>query len=530
MSNIPQTFIGVIKGKYKKSGYLDKYGGDTIITGFVLTIFWLIFSYYFIRGKMKPIKADWINQRCNPAVIPFAGMINAPPGVSKFTFTGSNFSNCMSQILKHILGEVTKPISFAIHSIMNVTKEAEGAMGEIRKVFATLRTHITQIVKPIINRALNFLVPILVMVVKMKDVLLKTGGILTTVLLTTLGIYDTLKSFIGAFLELLIIALIILVAAIIILWIMPWTWPIALIGTAIFVFLAVLCAIMVHWFEKILNLTQTQNTPTSSCFDGDTAIATKAGCKPIKELRPGEILADGSCVTAVFKMSSKGEKIYNYDNIIVSGSHPFMTGSGKCLRVSDHPKSQRLRIYNKPYLYCLSTSTKTIKIGEHLFSDWDEIDHVDWEKIKYRAHAYLPEHPQKSDFHQYLESGLGGDTLIELWNGESVPLKNVKVGDYLKNGVKVLGIVSIDGNHLLVKKYNIKGNEITCAPNVLFSDNNLGNLTTLKMRGEPIYNEHILYHLITDKKFFHVSGVDMYDYNGMIEEMMETPDILFPSF
>ena len=45
-------------------------------------------------NRLKPIKADWTNQRCNPSIIPFAGLINAPPNTSKIEYTAENFSQC----------------------------------------------------------------------------------------------------------------------------------------------------------------------------------------------------------------------------------------------------------------------------------------------------------------------------------------------------------------------------------------------------------------------------------------------------
>ena len=92
MSNIPKTFADTLKKIYNKSNYLDKYGGSVIITVLVLFIFWLIVSYYLVMAKVKPIKADWINKRCNPQVLPFAGIINAPAGQSKMSYTASNFT------------------------------------------------------------------------------------------------------------------------------------------------------------------------------------------------------------------------------------------------------------------------------------------------------------------------------------------------------------------------------------------------------------------------------------------------------
>ena len=132
--------------------------------------------------------------------------------------------------------------------------------------------------------------------------------------------------------------------------------------------------------------------------------------------------------------------------------------------------------------------------------------------------------------HKYLESGLGGKTRIILQNGKFVYLKDVRVGDYLRDGEKVLGIVLIDGNNLLIKKYNIKGNMITCSPNVPFVNDNLGNVTTLKMEGQRVYGENKLYHLITDTTFFTIYGIKFHDYNGVVEKMIEGSEILFPSF
>ena len=518
MSNIPKSFMENVEKIYKKAKYLDKYGGSVIISAVILFIFWLIVSYHLVKGQMKPIKKDWVNRRCSPAVMPFAGLINAPAGTSKIAFTGQNFSGCITTILKEVLGEILKPLYYAAHMITKLVDELKKAIDDVRKVFATLRNDITTITQEIANRILNMLAPVLVVLVKTKDILAKTAGVLTSNLLFIFGAYDTLKSLLGAFIELLIIAIIALVAAIVIAWIMPWTWPFAIILTVIFVFVAVLCAIIVYWLDKILHLTAS-GTPSSSCFDEDTKIETMNGYKLIKHISPGELLADGSRVTAIFKMTAAGEDMYQYEHIVVSGSHQLMTPLGKCLAVSNHPASEYIAEYNKPYLYCLSTTSKIINIDGHIFSDWDEVDDFDWKNIKQRAKPYLPNYPCKEHIHEYLESGLYGEyALLNYRMGKVLPLKNIQVGDNLKYGVRVLGIVKIASKDLVVKEYNIKGNFIICSPNVPFIDN-LGNTTTLKMHREsPYCLKMILYHLVTDKKCFTIYDMSpFYDYNGVIE-------------
>ena len=76
---------------YKKNGYLDKYGGSVIATTFTLFFFFIILSYYYVMQKIDPIKENWAEERCKPSVMPFAGIINAPPNKSKLEFAQENF-------------------------------------------------------------------------------------------------------------------------------------------------------------------------------------------------------------------------------------------------------------------------------------------------------------------------------------------------------------------------------------------------------------------------------------------------------
>ncbi len=102
MDNIIETFNGYFDRLYKKNNYLDKYGGSVVATAFTLFCFFLIFSYYYVQNKMEPIRQDWANQRCRPEVMPFAGMINAPSGVSQTDYTSENFMRCTTTILSSI--------------------------------------------------------------------------------------------------------------------------------------------------------------------------------------------------------------------------------------------------------------------------------------------------------------------------------------------------------------------------------------------------------------------------------------------
>ena len=115
-----KTFGEYINKITEKAGYLDKYGGSLVGTFLILLAFFIVFSYYYVMSRIKPIKADWINSRCRPEVIPFAGIINAPPGESQFKFTGENFSQCTTDILSRIIGYFLQPIYYTMNIITNL--------------------------------------------------------------------------------------------------------------------------------------------------------------------------------------------------------------------------------------------------------------------------------------------------------------------------------------------------------------------------------------------------------------------------
>ena len=158
MDNTPKTFESYINQITKKVGYLDKYGGSVVVTGVVLLIFFLIFSYLYVMNRLKPIKADWVNQRCNPAVIPFAGIINAPPNGSVVEYTADNFYQCTQTILSLIVGYFTAPINFLVHTMTKLWVELSKSINMIRHIFAYIRGRIMSIVEDIFGKIYNILI------------------------------------------------------------------------------------------------------------------------------------------------------------------------------------------------------------------------------------------------------------------------------------------------------------------------------------------------------------------------------------
>tara|TARA_B110000977_G_scaffold6944_1_gene9651 strand:+ start:3987 stop:5576 length:1590 start_codon:yes stop_codon:yes gene_type:complete len=529
MNNIPESFTDYFNKLYTKDGYLDKYGGSAVGTGITLFIFFLVFSYYYVQGQIEPIRRDWANQRCNPSVMPFVGIINKPPNKTAMDFTSENFMQCTTQILTGIVSYFMQPLYFITTIITKIVGVLQKAVDMVRFVMAYIKFQLDKMFSIIISRMVNVMVPLRLILTKIKDTLQKTIGVAVAGLYTVYGAYMALKAFIGSFLMICIIALVVLIALIIILWIMPWTWPVAATSTVFFLLLAIPISITAGWMTHILKMSSRRVPNKPSCFDKNTIIETKKGNVKIKNIKPGIILKNGDKVTAIFKLAYNNLEIYNLDNIIVTGCHKVFCDNLGWIDVKDHPNSKKIENYREDAIYCLSTQTKRITINNHKFLDWDDLESIDIIKLK-NLH-YLENNSPLSDIHKNLESGLDGNIMIELENGLSVKLKNIQLNDQLYSGERIIGVVQIDAEDIYaVKKYKFKDFEIIGAPNIHFKDKDLGNFNTLNLEADIVEKPTKLYHILTDTGFFNIDGHKLRDYNSAIENILDIRDKLFALF
>ena len=221
MNNETYTVINEI---YRKSGYLDKYGGSLWVTVILLLVFFIIISYYHVYNNLQPIKADLANQRCNPRVIPFAGLINPPDPakMSAFEFTSQNFTGCIQTILTDIIGVFLAPFKYLIHSFTNILDGLLEAVQEIRKLFNSIRNAVGSVSTEIIGKILAVLIPIQYMVIKTKDIMNKTQGIMTSGIYMLMGVYQTLIATFGSIIQIVSSILISIASIMMVLYLIPF--------------------------------------------------------------------------------------------------------------------------------------------------------------------------------------------------------------------------------------------------------------------------------------------------------------------
>ena len=528
------NFYEFFNDLYSNREYLDKYGIDLFITSIALFIFFIAISYFYVMSKVEPIKAEWDKHKCNPAYMPFAGQIIRPTDQTQLEYTAQNFSRCVNEILAQVVAQFLSPVYYLTDNIVLVFKKLLKSVDTMRHMMTYIRLKFQTIVQHIMNKVLNVFIPMQKLLIKFKDALAKVVGVATAGLYTAIGAFMALKAFIGSFLTIIIAALVLAVAAIVALWILPFTWPAAAAGTVFFLLLSIPTAIIAGWLGHILSLTAraVPGKPggPSACFDKNTIIETKEfGKMFIKNIKPGTILKNGVIVNATFKCALNNQKMYNINGIIVSESHKIFHNELGWIFTYDHPNAVEIKDYREKYIYCLNTNTKRMTIKGLKFLDWDELEPLDI--IKLKNLNYLTHNCSLSMIHRNLDSGLSKNTKIELMDGHNKSIKNIKVNDQLRFGERVLAIVKIDTTDMKdFKKYDFKNNYLIGGPNITIDDWDLGKLNTLTRFGTLKPKDKYLYHLVTDTGKFTANGIKIHDYNGTIENIIDKKEDLLNSF
>ena len=537
---------------YNKNGYIDKYGGSVIITSLILITFGGLFGYNYFLAHLKYLKQNWTSIRCNPLFIPFAGLINAPKNTSKIAYTSENLNHCLTDILKDVVEVESAVQTAAVKGASDTLSQVGKDVNNARTLFNNIRKSASGVFSSVFSKVFNVLVPLHVILKKSKTALNRSQGVLNTTMYTALGSALSSRSFFSVIPAIFIGVILFFSAAatgtaIAAAFLQPWLWVVFTVMMAVIIITVAITQPVIYVSKKIITKTNKINKMGSRyhkesfsniktqvdmseyddvngfCFDGETPIKLKNGeIKAIKDVNMGDILIDNGKVTATFKSSSKNQEIYILNDVMVTGEHTLIDDDLGTIKVKNHPNSIRYGEYYKPFVYCINTTTKNIIINNITFLDWDEVDDMDIIMLRQKMNGILPKRFHSKDIHEFLECGLHPDTLIELEDGRSIPIKEIQVNDQLRFGERVLGIVEISGKDIdKLKEYEIDGYKIIGSANLRMYSKDLGGcISTLDMGGNSVGKSHKLYHIITDTKFFRINGTIFFDYNGGLESIL----------
>lgn len=541
---------------YHSQSFFAKNSNSIGITIVLFLVFFLINSYLFININTKYYKKNWVSYRCNPSIIPFAGIINAPPGTDKLNYTFTNFSFCLNKILDDIVSFMMAPILLLTEIITLVYDAIFAMIDEIVKMFDFLRNAITNIVLSILGSIMNFLIPFQKIIIKLRTMFKKMHATQVTTMFTFLGTYMSLISGINVIYEFVVFFAFILVAAIVVLWI---TWiatlfdpAVAAIATAFTTFLVIILAILIIiavFVNKTFGI-ETRSLPgvptKPACFLETTPINILGKGKiPISKVVPGMRLANNahSLVTAVFKVSAKNQRIFRLLDkssgtfVYVTKNHRVIINHNNKLQWIDsykYPNAKEMFDFDEPYVYCINTTSKMINIGGLWFKDWDDMHKKEYAELEkhLRTRSALLAKREKgfvkpSTLYIFFENGFSGTTLVSLANNTQKPMKEIQIGDVLANNATVRGLVRIQ-NGFEIMQY---GPTISCSKRCFVEDKNQvipiddlykeekdhKNNKTMKLitnnKEDSETDNDYLYHLLTTNGRFPCGNILFLDYN-----------------
>ena len=235
-----QPIIDRVNYLYGDKTFTGRYGIDIIKVCVVVFFFMSAVTYFQIQNKLLEVKQNWPEYRCRPDVMPFAGWINAPDGVSPLEYTKQNFVECGVNSTKGVFDRPMSMVYVIFNVVMGVFKNILEVIERFRLLFNRMRDALKNIFLSVFYRIQNIIIPVQTMLIKMVDFFEKIKGILATFLLTFVGVLWSFYSLIGSVYEMMIIILVVMVIVIIVLWYIPFVgWVLAIAAIAVFLTIAI---------------------------------------------------------------------------------------------------------------------------------------------------------------------------------------------------------------------------------------------------------------------------------------------------
>jgi hypothetical protein len=248
------------------------------------------------------------------------------------------------------------------------------------------------------------------------------------------------------------------------------------------------------------------------CFDEFTKLDNGVF---IKDIKIGDKIGNNCFVKSVMKFASEYNEMFEYNGIIISGSHEVFE-NGKWVRVSQS-KISNMIIYNKPFIYCLETTTGEIPIKGIRFKDFYET--IDKQLLN-NYYTLFKDYLNTGNINikniqtqktSYYNTGFTNDTKIKCW-GKETTVDKVKIGDTIF-GSRVIGLAKTSSNNIDLYEYK----NIKCSGNNVIYNN--GSYKLIKNIGKKIKNEtNYLYHIMTDDNRLILDKNEFRDFNIILDD------------
>lgn len=253
------------------------------------------------------------------------------------------------------------------------------------------------------------------------------------------------------------------------------------------------------------------------CFEENTPINMNDGTqKLIKDIVVGDLLKYGISVIAKQEFNNYNIPLYNYNGIYVSGNH-IVFDNGKWKKIKDCCSIDNSKSIER--VFCLSTDKCIISINDIFFRDYSESNNIYVNARINRLILNLLNNGKHLDYSypvKYLDQGFDEDTKVFMEDGVKM-IKDIQIGDILKDGNEVVGKVELDPRFFLFYLFN----DIIVSSNMKVYDKNIWKNVEqcyCKLVDKP----KKVFNLITENRTIYVNvHTDMYTNKQVFRDYTE---------
>lgn len=503
----------------KQNTYFHIHGGDVVTSILSVVLIFSVFSFISLKKMSVKLKKNWPKHKCDPGVMPFAGFLNPPPNSNfkdKLDYTMKNYEICSSDVLSGTVSSFTSPIAKLQNGLRGLFDILLVVINRLRTVFDSIKDSLRQILENLLMRLFNIITELTLVLVKVKNSIMTMAGTMAGLFLFGVGLSMTtilfLNNLVGVFAIFLTIITVSMFVSLGIAYIFSAAWPAYLVAFIIWLITST-PIIVAMVFAGTINAVRAEQE--RRCFHPNTPIKTlNREIQQIKNIKIGDVLDDNNVVEAVIKIKGSKNPLYSYNGVFVTGEHYVYDEEEGWKMVKDTKKAYKTTI-NTEYYYCLVTKNKTIKINNTIFCDWDDLDKTDIMQIKndYKLKYF-------KQLNDSFNSSIEENTILKLNNGTYCKIKNIKIGDILEDNNAVIAKIKCKKPDTITRYIN--KNKAFYGKNIYLK--NLGDcnkVTKEPVQKERLYFMHNFYHLITEKDYIKINGVEYGDYNWIYDNIVD---------
>lgn len=430
-----------------------------IIFIIVFTVFYIIYQTYMMYGStmnnLTEIRKKWPEYRCKPHIMPMAGFIG-PKGTSGL----QNGLECGMTFFKNSFLRFMTPFINFFERLIEVIVDLVKSVQNIRKMFNYLRDSVRNFLLDIANMFYAYAKKLSYLFNRFLELFHKIFLVFQDIMYGLgYGVY-TIASL--------------------------WNSPMG--GVARFF-----------------------------CFTGETPIILNDGSNiQIRNVKVGDLLYGENEVLGVHIFSGKKTQMCSYDNKYIISTDHLIHENNKWIRAI---KSKKTKIINNKYhkIYCLTTLKGIINLEDLLVSDYLEIPKNQEYKILKIINEKL--NITTNNFSNERVWGIYSKNANLGSFGQYKNISDLRIGDYIGNNNKILGISKISTKTVKIYKKEIKKKIIIASGNTIINEN--GKWDYLKNIGQEIKNHNIeyLYQIFTETGEFNIRGTRIKDYDLVKDEI-----------